>query len=57
VRLDTGEFREVPRPEHLWVRRLLETSGLPVEQRGDDIFAVGRKVGPVRERYPAWLYD
>jgi glycosyltransferase involved in cell wall biosynthesis/SAM-dependent methyltransferase len=55
--LETGEFRDAPRPEHLWVQRLLEQHGLPAEQRGDGIYAVGRKIGPVRERYPAWLYD
>jgi hypothetical protein len=24
--------------------------------RGDGIYAVGRKAGPVGQRYPAWLY-
>jgi SAM-dependent methyltransferase len=57
VRLETGEFRYLPRPEHLWVQALLEQHWLPTEHRGDDIYAVARKAGPVRERYPAWLYE
>ena len=35
----------------------LENVTLPMELRGDGIYAVGRKVGPIRERYPAWLYN
>ena len=54
--LETGPFREAPHPEHGWVRHLLERYKLPVDDRGDGIFAVGRKTGPPRERYPAWLY-
>jgi glycosyltransferase involved in cell wall biosynthesis/SAM-dependent methyltransferase len=57
VLLDTGEFRDQPRPEQMWVRRMLEHNELPVDLRGDDIFAVGRKTGRPRERYPSWLYS
>lgn len=57
VRLETGEFRDAPHPEHLWVKHLLERYLLPSELRGDGIFAVGRKIGPVRHRFPAWLYS
>jgi glycosyltransferase involved in cell wall biosynthesis/SAM-dependent methyltransferase len=57
VRLETGEFREHPQPELLWVRDLLERYGLDTELRGDGIYAVGVKHGPVRRRYPDWLYD
>jgi hypothetical protein len=56
IRLETGEFREEPHPEFEWVRHLLELYKLDQELRGDGIFAVGRKAGPVKERYPAWLY-
>jgi hypothetical protein len=38
------------------VRHLLERYRLATELRGDGIYAVGRKTGPVRTRYPAWLY-
>jgi glycosyltransferase involved in cell wall biosynthesis/SAM-dependent methyltransferase len=55
--LDTGPFREEPKPELDWVRRILARYKLSVDLRGSDIFAVGRKTGPVRERYPAWLYS
>ena len=54
--LETGAFREEPKPEHGWVVHLLERYGLPPGLRGDGIYAVGRKTGPVRERYPSWLY-
>jgi glycosyltransferase involved in cell wall biosynthesis/SAM-dependent methyltransferase len=57
VRLETGEFHDEPQPAHHWVRDLLERYGLPEEWRGDGIYAVGRKVAVVRERYPAWLYS
>jgi SAM-dependent methyltransferase len=57
ARLDTGPFREVPKPELRWVARLLEVWQLPSDLRGDGIYAVGRKTGPVRDRYPDWLYS
>jgi glycosyltransferase involved in cell wall biosynthesis/SAM-dependent methyltransferase len=55
--LDTGPFREEPKPEHGWVEHLLDRYYLPKEHRGDGIYAVGRKTGPVKERYPSWLYS
>ncbi|HEV2690209.1 MAG TPA: methyltransferase domain-containing protein, partial [Bryobacteraceae bacterium] len=55
--LETGEFREEPKPEHEWVIHLLERYKLSKDLRGDGIYAVGRKKGPVRERYPRWLYQ
>jgi len=55
--LETGPFRQAPRPELGWVTHLLERYLLDTELRGDGIYAVGRKMGPVRERYPAWLYS
>ena len=54
--LETGEFLEAPRPEQAWVNHLLERYLLPRDLRGDGIYAVGRKDGPVKQRYPAWLY-
>ena len=56
-RLETGPFREEPRPEHRWVEHLLRAYELSAELRGDGIYAVGVKQGPVRDRYPAWLYS
>jgi glycosyltransferase involved in cell wall biosynthesis/SAM-dependent methyltransferase len=56
VRLETGEFLDEPHPEFGWVIHLLERYKLSHELRGDGIYAVGRKAGPVRNRWPAWLY-
>jgi glycosyltransferase involved in cell wall biosynthesis/SAM-dependent methyltransferase len=55
--LETGAFRDEPRPEYHWVRRLLERYQLPTDLRDDGIYAVGKKTGPVRDRYPGWLYS
>ena len=55
--LETGPFRNEPHPEHEWVKHLLARYEMPADLRGDGIYAVGRKRGPVRERYPAWLYQ
>ncbi len=55
-RLETGEFLEQPHPEHHYIGHLLEHYHLSNELRGDGIYCVGRKTGPVRHRYPAWLY-
>lgn len=55
--LETGAFREGPKPEFAWVEHLLQRYLLSTELRGDGIYAVGRKVRGVRERYPNWLYS
>ena len=55
--LETGPFREEPKPEHEWVKHLLARYELSSDLRGDGIYAVGRKAKPVRERYPGWLYQ
>jgi glycosyltransferase involved in cell wall biosynthesis len=55
--METGPFRQEPHPDHTWAERLLEHAGIDGSLRGDGIYAVGRKTGPVRERYPAWLYS
>jgi len=56
-RLETGPFKNDPKPELIWVDDLLDRYKLPRELRGDGIYAVGRKTGPVRSRRPAWLYS
>jgi SAM-dependent methyltransferase/glycosyltransferase involved in cell wall biosynthesis len=56
-RLETGEFRDEPHPEFGWVLHLLERYRLETDLRGDGIYAVGRKTGTVRDRYPDWLYS
>jgi SAM-dependent methyltransferase len=55
--LETGDFRDAPHPEYGWVLHLLDRYGLDKSLRGEGIYAVGRKTGPVRERYPGWLYS
>lgn len=55
--LETGEFRDAPHPEFAWVRHLLQRYWLDTDLRGDGIYAVGRKIGPVQDRYPGWLYS
>ncbi len=55
--LETGPFRDEPKPEHEWVKHLLARYEQPADLRDDGIYAVGRKSGPVRERHPAWLYQ
>ncbi len=55
--LTTGPFLELPKPELAWVNRMFERYRLNTELRGDGIYALGRKTGPVRDRYPAWLYS
>jgi SAM-dependent methyltransferase len=57
ARLETGEFRDEPHPEFAWVNHLLKTYWLETDLRGDGIYALGRKTGAVRERYPDWLYS
>ncbi len=56
VRLETGPFREEPTAAYAWVIHLLERYNLDTGLRGEGIYAVGKKTGPVRERYPSWLY-
>ncbi len=55
--LETGPFRDAPKPELRWVEHLLDRYILDPANRGDGIYAVGRKAGPVRDRYPGWLYQ
>jgi SAM-dependent methyltransferase len=55
--LETGPFREEPKPEYAWVEHMLDRYMLSKEHRGDGIYAVGRKSGKPGERYPSWLYD
>jgi glycosyltransferase involved in cell wall biosynthesis/SAM-dependent methyltransferase len=54
--LETGEFLDAPHPEHHFIAHMLEHYNLSNDLRGDGIYCVGRKSGPVRNRYPGWLY-
>ena len=57
VRLETGEFLDEPHPEFGWITHLLKRYNLSHDLRGDGIYAVARKAGPVKNRWPAWLYS
>jgi glycosyltransferase involved in cell wall biosynthesis/SAM-dependent methyltransferase len=57
IRLESGEFADEPHPEHGWVRHMIEQYKHDPALRGDGIYAVAAKRGPVRERYPGWLYS
>ncbi len=54
--LETGQFRAEPSATAEWVLHLLDRYRLSTELRGEGIYAVGRKAGPVKSRYPAALY-
>lgn len=54
VRLFTKDVWNRPVPE---VVKLLAETRVPLELRGDNIFAVGRKASTRVERYPERLYD
>jgi glycosyltransferase involved in cell wall biosynthesis/SAM-dependent methyltransferase len=54
VSLFTKDVWNRPAPE---VLKLLKQSRVPLDLRGDNIFAVGRKMSTRVERYPARLYD
>jgi SAM-dependent methyltransferase len=56
VHLETGPYLEKPSLEHEWVKQLLQRYQLTEHLRGDAIYAVGRKTGAVKSRYPAELY-
>ncbi len=56
ARLETGEFHDDPHPDWAYIRHILSEYKLPEIKRGDGIYAVGRKEGPVRDRWPSWLY-
>ena len=55
--LETGPFLARPEPEYAWVSQLLERYELSHQLRGEGIYALGRKTGPVLQRYPGWLYE
>jgi hypothetical protein len=49
---ETRHYREYALREIHLLRRYKLAENL----RGEGIYALGRKTGPVRERYPGWLY-
>lgn len=55
-RLETGPYGFELGENHGAVQKLLAQRGFPTHLRDACIHAVGRKTGPVRQRYPDWLY-
>lgn len=54
--LETGPYLARHSAEFDWVKHVMKRYQLPDHLRGDVIYAVGRKAGPVVERYPSALY-
>lgn len=57
LRVETGPFRERPEPDLDWVKLLLERYELDRQLRGEGTYILGKKSGPVRERWPGFLYS
>ena len=57
VQLETGPYTTDRGAEHDWVKHLINRYDLSSHLRGEAIYAVGRKVGAVTERYPVGLYS
>ena len=57
LKLETGPFRQEPKPELAWVEAMLRQFGMPEDLRGDGLYVLGRKVAVIRSRFPAWLYN
>jgi len=55
--LDTGPYLEQDTLEYDWVKQILQRFQLSEDLRGDAIFAVAKKIGPVKSRHPAALYS
>ena len=53
-RIWTEDSWNSQRPE---VGRLISEAGFPPELRGDNLFVQCKKTGPVKERFPVFLYD
>jgi SAM-dependent methyltransferase len=54
-RLETGDYND-KRTNTKWVEDLFETNRLTSELRGEVIYCLVRKAGPVRDRWPKDLY-
>ncbi len=57
VNLHTDAYKENAAEEHAWAKHVLSRYQLPDDLRGEAIYAVGKKVGSVADRYPEELYS
>jgi SAM-dependent methyltransferase len=55
--LETGPYGPETPQGYEWAEKLLKDQNLGTELRGDTIHIVGKKTGPVVDRFPNWLYD
>jgi hypothetical protein len=55
LRIETGPY-SASAESYPAIERMMSRSGLPVDLRGDCIYAVARKETLPRKRFPAWLY-
>jgi SAM-dependent methyltransferase len=55
-RMETGPYGLERPSAYDWVLDLLKQRGASLDLRDDTIHAVARKTGPVKDRYPSWLY-
>ncbi len=55
-RLETGPCGGVDESRFESVKELLTAWEFSLDLRGEGVYALGRKTGAVRERYPSWLY-
>lgn len=56
-RVETGPYGMDRPAQHDWVIPIMQEKGLGTDLREEVIHAVGRKTGPVKDRYPSWLYE
>ena len=54
--LETGPYGSSEPEGYEWAHHILRSHKLPLDLRGDTIHALSRKCGPVRDRFPSWLY-
>ncbi len=55
--LETGPFGDPYQPEHAWAMDVLKENKQREDLRDDGIYAVGRKISSVNQRWPDWLYS
>ena len=55
-RLETGPYGMERPPDYDWVMEILKQRNGSLDLREDTIHVVAKKTGPVRDRYPGWLY-
>ncbi len=55
--LETGNFSDGDLKRHAWAREIIRAAKQREDLRDDGIYAVGRKVSDVVERWPGWLYS